>query len=82
VRGDQQKQHDENAKRRIYTAPFLWQAVRRRTLVMASRAAARIDHMICASQRWRECIHDGALYFFSVVLIDQPADKVVSVIIE
>jgi hypothetical protein len=49
---------------------------------MASRAAARIDHMICASQRWRECIYDGALYFFSVVLIDQPADKVVGVIIE
>jgi hypothetical protein len=49
---------------------------------MASRAAARIDHMICVSQRWRECIHDCALYFFSVVLIDQPADKVVGVIIE
>jgi hypothetical protein len=49
---------------------------------MVSPAAARIVHMICASQRWRECIHDGALYFFSVVLIDQPADKVVSVIIE
>jgi hypothetical protein len=49
---------------------------------MASRATARIGRMFCVSQRQHECGHDCALYFITVVLIDERSDKVAGVIIQ